>query len=161
MMIVLPRITAFSDSDYANDMPSRRSRTGTLFLLNGGPVAWLSQKQTTISTSTSEAECGAAFAAAKQAVHLRRLMGDIGFPSLSPTRIYVDNVAVIHYANDPSATQKRSKHWDIQYLWLAEKTAAKETSLKQVASEDQAADLMTKGQTRDRFNRNLKQIGMN
>lgn len=64
-------LVGFSDADYAGDEESRRSRTGIVFVFNNGPITWLSQKQSTVSTSTCEAELTAAFAATKEIVWLR------------------------------------------------------------------------------------------
>ncbi len=62
-------LTVFADSDYAEDA-SRRSRQGTIVMMNGGPVAWASILGKTICCSTAEAEVMAAVSAAKEAIHL-------------------------------------------------------------------------------------------
>ena len=66
-------LTVFADSDYAEDA-SRRSRQGTIVMMNGGPVAWASILGKTICCSTAEAEVMAAVSAAKEAVHLKLLL---------------------------------------------------------------------------------------
>jgi hypothetical protein len=48
------------DSDWAADVDSRRSHTGYLIMLNGGPLSWKSHRQDCVSLSTSEAEYVAA-----------------------------------------------------------------------------------------------------
>ncbi len=49
-------LLAYSDSDYAGDTSSRRSTSGYLLLLNGGPISWASRRQQCMSLSTTEAE---------------------------------------------------------------------------------------------------------
>jgi len=46
----------YSDASFANCTRTRRSAQGYLFKLFGGPIDWQSNKQKTVSTSTTEAE---------------------------------------------------------------------------------------------------------
>src|SRR5262245_12192453 len=39
----------YSDADWAGDIDTRRSTTGYVVMLNGGPVSWKSHKQPTVS----------------------------------------------------------------------------------------------------------------
>ncbi|GBP86394.1 Uncharacterized mitochondrial protein AtMg00820 [Eumeta japonica] len=55
-----------SDADYANDVTTRRSTTGYIFIKNGAAVTWSSQRQHTVALSTTEAEFMAACAATKE-----------------------------------------------------------------------------------------------
>jgi hypothetical protein len=72
--IVYPRrsegrleLTGFRDSDMAGDVDGRKSTTGVLFVLNGCPISWQSQKQRVVALSTCEAEyIAAATACAKE-----------------------------------------------------------------------------------------------
>lgn len=46
----------YSDSSWADDLYSRRSTAGYVFVLNNDPISWSSKRQATVSTSTCEAE---------------------------------------------------------------------------------------------------------
>jgi len=46
----------YSDADFANDLETRRSTTGTLMLVNEAPIDWQSRRQALIAQSTEEAE---------------------------------------------------------------------------------------------------------
>ena len=50
------KLEGYVDSDYARDRTDRKSTYGSVFMLCGGPVAWTSRKQQSVSTSTTEAE---------------------------------------------------------------------------------------------------------
>jgi hypothetical protein len=63
-----PKVIGWSDSDYASDIGERRSRTGYVFMLNGAPVSWKSQRQQTVALSTAEAEYMALTAATQEAM---------------------------------------------------------------------------------------------
>jgi hypothetical protein len=89
------RLQVFCDSDYAADI-SRRSLMGMVVMLNGGPISWLSTLGKTVCTSTAEAEVSAAVAAAKEAVHLKRMLIDLDLmKDDSPILIAEDNAACI------------------------------------------------------------------
>lgn len=49
-------LMVFVDLDYAGDRDKRRSTTGFVFTLNGGPTSWMSKRQTSLATSTADAE---------------------------------------------------------------------------------------------------------
>jgi len=70
-------IEAFSDSDYAQDVSTRRSTSGTVRKFADGAVSWLSQKHSCVALSTIEAEIIAANEAAKDAIWLKRLYHDL------------------------------------------------------------------------------------
>ena len=86
-------LTVFADSDYAEDA-SRRSRQGTIVMMNGGPVAWASILGKTICCSTAEAEVMAAVSAAKEAVQLKLLLKELQI-DLDHIIIEEDNQACI------------------------------------------------------------------
>jgi len=46
----------YVDVDWAGDIDGRRSTTGFIFTLNGGPISWASKRKSTVATSTAEAE---------------------------------------------------------------------------------------------------------
>jgi hypothetical protein len=55
----------------------RHAISGFIFLADGGAVSWSSKKQELVTLSTTEAEYVAATHAAKEAVWIRRLIGEI------------------------------------------------------------------------------------
>lgn len=71
-------IEGYSDSDWAGDKDSRKSTSGYIFMLNGGPVSWCSKRQPTVALSSTEAEYIALTLAAKEATWLRLLLTELG-----------------------------------------------------------------------------------
>jgi len=67
-------LQGFVDADWAG----RRSTTGYVFTCNGGAIAWASKRQSTVATSTAEAEYVAAAMATKEALWLRKLLSALG-----------------------------------------------------------------------------------
>ena len=67
----------YTDADWAGDLDDRKSCSGNVHLLAGGPISWFSKKQTSVALSTMEAEYVALSEAAKETIHLRRLIREI------------------------------------------------------------------------------------
>ena len=56
----LKRIWGWVDAYFAADNDTRRSHTGYVIMMNGGPISWKSAKQKSVSLSTAESEWYAA-----------------------------------------------------------------------------------------------------
>ena len=66
--------TIFVDADHAGHKDDRRSVTGYVFMLAGGPISWQSISQTTVTLSSMEAEYMAACAATQESLWSAMLM---------------------------------------------------------------------------------------
>ena len=45
-----------NNADWAVDVETRRSHTGFVLMMNGGPISWKSRRQDSVVLSTSEAD---------------------------------------------------------------------------------------------------------
>ncbi len=70
-------IKSFSNSDWAGDHASRKSTSGFVFMLNGGPVSWCSKKQATVALSLTEAKYMTLTLATKEVAWMRLLLTEI------------------------------------------------------------------------------------
>jgi hypothetical protein len=138
-----PELIGFSDADWGGDVDTRRSTTGYVFTLAGGPVSWSSRLQPTVALSSAEAEYMAVCTATQQALYLRSLLSELGFAQENPTIIFEDNQACIALSVN-RITSKRSKHIAIKYHFIREKIENREIELKYISTEHQLADIMTK-----------------
>lgn len=136
-------LVGFSDSDYACDLDSRKSTTGYLFMLNGGPVCWSSRLQSTVAKSSAEAEYMAMSDAAGEAMYLRQLLKDLGYRQRGPTTLHEDNQGAIAMGEN-STSSGRTKHIDVRYHYTREKIEKKKICLEYVPTQDQLADILTK-----------------
>ena len=73
----------------------RNSITVNTFIMAGGAISWLSQKQSAVVLSTSEAEYMALGSATQEAIWLRRLLNDLNISTVEPTEILEDNQGTI------------------------------------------------------------------
>ena len=72
-------LIAYSDADWAGDQITRRSVTGNLVLLAGGPISWISRKQKTVALSSTEAEYMSLSDCSRQIMWIKSLFNEIGF----------------------------------------------------------------------------------
>jgi len=89
------------DADWAGDTDTRRSHTGYILMMNGGPISWKSRRQDNVSLSTSEAEFVAASLAGQEAIYLSETLTDFGYSQTKATLIYGDNLACIAIRENP------------------------------------------------------------
>jgi hypothetical protein len=151
-------LIGYSDADFGGD--KGRSRSGVVFLLNNGPITWMSRKQTVTSTSTCQAEYVAAFEATKQAVWLRRILTDLGLKPKGPTVINIDNEGAICVIKNPGNAHNRTKHWDVKHHYLQDMYSENIIKPVHVPSKKELADFLTKPLTIDNFRKNLMQLNM-
>jgi len=144
------KLTWYSDADYAGDCTTRKSTTGYVSLLAGGPVVWSSCKQRCVSLSTTESEFIAASEASKDVVWLRKLLADIGCECKEATDLKVDNQSAIKLVKNPEF-HKRTKHIDVRYYFIRELYENGIVNIQYVESEKQIADILTKPLTREIF----------
>ena len=136
-------VVIYSDADWAGCHDSRRSTTGYVVLLNGTAVSWCSKLQPTVATSTVEAEYMAASAAVREALWLREIFKDMGFPLDGPLDIRSDNQGAISLSANPMVT-RRTKHIDVQHHVVRERVKRKEVTLSYVPTGLMVADVLTK-----------------
>ena len=136
-------LTGYVDAAHATDLHTRRSVTGLSFMLVGGPLAYKSKIQSTVSTSSTEAEFIAAVHAAKIAKYLRSVLFDLGYAQPEPTTLYEDNAAAILMVNANRPTP-RSRHIDIQHFAIQEWKAQRDIVLNHIPGIINPADALTK-----------------
>jgi len=109
-------LTAFSDSDYGSCKLNAKSTTAGCQFFGSRLVTWQCKKQTTVSTSTCEAEYVAASSCCSQVLWIQQQMRDYGLRFLN-TPINVDNTAVISITKNP-VQHSKTKHIDIRYHFI-------------------------------------------
>lgn len=84
------------NADWAGDPSTRRSTTGYVFKLAGGPLSWKSRLQPTVALSSTEAEYRAITEAGQELLWLRNMLELYGFKDQNPTILQSDNLGAIH-----------------------------------------------------------------
>lgn len=151
-------LVGFADADWAADIADRKSVSGYLFQVFGNTVSWSSKKQTTVATSSSEAEYVALSAAAAEAIWLAGLLGDLGMKTVKPVPIFEDNRGCIGMAKNLES--KRAKHIDIKHHFVRDHIATGDLTVEPVPTLDQLADIFTKALDAGRFEALRKKLGV-
>ncbi|MBW0519629.1 hypothetical protein O181_059344 [Austropuccinia psidii MF-1] len=110
------RVVAYSDEDWGNCRINRRLTTGFVILIGDCLVTWKTQKQPTVSLSTSEAEYKALANLTTEVLWLRQLIQELNLMT-----IFDDNKGCINTANeDCNSNGRRMKHIKIQLHFIKE-----------------------------------------
>ncbi|KAD6796174.1 hypothetical protein E3N88_07070 [Mikania micrantha] len=88
------KLVAFSDSDYAGCKLTRKSTSGGCQFLGNCLVSWQSKKQTSVATSTAEAEYIAAAGCTSQILWLQTQLLDYGIKE-SKTPLLMDSASAL------------------------------------------------------------------
>ena len=83
-------IIGYTDSDWAGDLDTRQSTSGYVFKMCSAAVSWSSKFQATPALSSTEAEYMAVTRASQEAIWLRQLLEQLGYPQKS-IPLYRDN----------------------------------------------------------------------
>ena len=136
------RIDGYADADWGFNLVDRKSTTGYIFMMNGGPISWTSRKQTTVALSTMEAEYIALSDAARETIAHLTFFHTISI-ELPPPVLYTDNQAAESIAKREPEYQ-RSKHIDVRYHFVRDHFEKGTLNIEHVPSNEQIADILTK-----------------
>lgn len=137
-----PLIT-YADSDWAEDRTSRKSISGVIVKVFGGPASWSSRKQDIVSTSTTEAEFYALSEAVKESLWLSHILKDFDINVEHPLPIRSDNQSTIKMVEN-SKFSSRTKHIDVRLHFVRDNVDKEIIKINYIPSEDNVADLLTK-----------------
>ena len=146
------QLHAYTDSDWAACLRTRRSVSGNVVFMAGGPVTWVSKLQPIVATSSMEAEYISAYFVVQEVTWLRDTLHELNPLGSEPTLVFIDNTSARTLAQNP-VFHARSKHINVKFNWLREKVCEGAIRLEYVASADQTADIMTKLLTGEAFHR--------
>ena len=120
-----------SDASYLIE-PKARSRAGGHFYMsnnatypeNNGPVLNVARIIKSVMTSAAEAEMGALYINAREAVPMRITLEEMGHPQ-PPTPMQTDNTTALGVITN-NIRKKQSKAWDMRMFWLRDREVQKQ-----------------------------------
>ena len=167
-------VDCFVDADFAGLWPYEdkqdpscvKSRTGFTLRIANCPVIWTSKLQTDIATSTMEAEYNALSLAMISVIPLQDLLCIIGKGvgmtneqlTTFKTTVWEDNVGALTLANmEPGRVTPRSKFYAIKYHLFRSHLKPNKITVEKIATDQQRADIFTKGLTHGIF-QNIRKL---
>ncbi|KAI5355626.1 hypothetical protein L3X38_008521 [Prunus dulcis] len=138
------QLSAYSDADWAGDINTRRSTTGCVVFLGCNPISWQSKKQGSVSRSSTEAEYRALANTAADLSWIRQVLLDLKMFLPNAPTMYCDNLSALALSSNP-VYHSRIKHLDIDFHFVREKVQRKDLIVQYIPTEEQIADVFTKG----------------
>jgi hypothetical protein len=151
-------VVGYVDADYAGDLDDRRSTMGYVFTLARRPICWKFMIQSTVAMSTTEAEYMAMAEASKEALWLKGLVKELGIQQVG-VPLYCDSQSAIYLAKN-QVYHARTKHIDVRFHKIRELVATGELLIEKIHTSENAADMLTKPITADKFKHCLDLINV-
>jgi hypothetical protein len=151
-----PVLQAFTDSDFAGCVATRRSTSGGAALLGAHLLKHWASTQKKITLSSGEAELGAVVRGFSEVLGLQSVARDLGV-ELSP-EVHADSSAAIGICNRSGIGKVR--HLAVAQLWAQDLVRSKACRLFKVLGTDNPADLMTKPLARTEVDGHLGRLGL-
>jgi hypothetical protein len=138
-----------SDVGYLNESKARSRAGGHFFLSsdvqnppNNGAILTIAQIIDAVMSSAAEAELGALFINAKEAVHMQGILQEMGHPQ-PPTPIQTDNSTAEGVINS-RVRPKRTKSMDMRFEWLLDREQQGQFKIYWRPGKTNLADYFTK-----------------
>ncbi|PHU20402.1 hypothetical protein BC332_11553 [Capsicum chinense] len=151
MLITGDNLKLIEDASYAitkfQNEGSRRSVTGYFIKIGKSVVCWKSKKQATVSRSSAKAEFRSLAAVTAELVWILGLLKEIGKKVKLPVKVFSDSKSAIQIAVNP-VYHEITKHIDIDCFFIREKISQGMITTNYIATQDQPADMLTKGLTK-------------
>ncbi|KAL0413270.1 UNVERIFIED_CONTAM: Retrovirus-related Pol polyprotein from transposon RE1 [Sesamum radiatum] len=153
------QLIAFSDSDWASCIDTRRSVTGYCIFLGNSLIFWKTKKQAIVSRSSAEAEYRSMGSTVCELLWISYILQEFVFSVPAPIPFHCDNKATIHITENP-IFHERTKHLDIDCPLVRDHFKLGFILPQHVPNQQQVADLFTKALPAVPFARLLSKLGM-
>ncbi len=150
-------IQGYVDASWAN-CEDYTSIYGYGFLFGNSIVSWCSKKQKTVALSSTEAEYMTITHGSQEALWFLELLNELGIYQEIVT-LHEDNEASIKMSNNPQE-YKRTRHIQVRYHFIRNLIQEKKIRLQHCSTNDQLADLFTKGISSVKLQDLLPRIGI-
>ena len=149
-------IIVYSDSDWAGCKMTRKSTSGGVVVWGNHTLKSWSTVQNVVALSSGEAELYALLKGAVQLKHMIALAKDFGMELKGVVK--TDSTAAIGISHR-SGLGGRTRHIQVQHLWVQGAVANKEFKILKVASAENFADIFTNATTFELLDRHLSAMG--
>jgi hypothetical protein len=133
----------YSNANWVDDIDTRKSTCGCVFILFPAIISWTNKRQTTIVLSSTKAKYMVYTLAAKEAIWLCLLLCDLGEEQVESSIIHGDNQSVIVLTKNPKF-HSRFKHIELQFYFIEVKVFSSEIQLKYCSTRNMVTNILTK-----------------
>nr|GEW20592.1 retrovirus-related Pol polyprotein from transposon TNT 1-94 [Tanacetum cinerariifolium] len=152
-------LTAFSDTDHARCIDTRKSTSRGIQFLGDKLVSWMSKKHDCTTMSSAEAEYVALSVSCAQVMWMRTKLQDYGL-NYNNIPLYCNSQSAISISCNP-VQHSRTKHIHTQYHFIKEHVENGIIELYFVITEYQLVDMFIKALPEDRFKYLVRRIDTN
>jgi hypothetical protein len=135
-------VTAYVDASYGVHWDFK-SHTGCMISVSRGPVYVSSKRQKLNSKSSTEAELIGVSDSLSQVIWTREFLLSQGY-EVPAAVVKQDNQSTMILANKGHSTSVKTRHIGTRYFWVQDRIVRGEVILEYLATEDMAADILTK-----------------
>jgi hypothetical protein len=152
-----PHLSAYADSDWAQDSVHRQSTTGFVTLYNDAPISRSCSRQQIVALSSCEAEYIALCERVREVNYLRAISTFLDDPSPTPTVVYQGNQGTMDLVHN-QINHNRTKHIDVRHHYVREAVEYDQVLISKVPTRDNRADFFTKPVTSELFHRHVSAL---
>jgi hypothetical protein len=134
-----------ADASFWDDVETRRSSTGFVFMLYSMPINWKATLLWSVTCSTTEAELYALSAAGVKSQYWDCFCRNIGFTLHNKKALWCDNTQTVCLTQgNVDHIQTKLCHVDIHQMWLCQEVDVRRITVKWKPTAEMPADGFTK-----------------
>lgn len=127
----------------------------------GAPILQKLGRQTIVTLLSTEAEYVQLTLVAKEANYIARLLEELQYTNVRLVVIYEDNQPAIDITNRAKTSSNgRTRHIDIRFRYIQQELANSNVAIKQIGTNQQVADGLTKALDKLKYTEFVRQLGM-
>jgi hypothetical protein len=149
---------AYADANHGVGIDDRRSVSGMLIQVLGGPISWASKGQPFQTVSTSESEMYAMSTAAREALWLAKLLKEFDIRG-RPFEVRGDSQTAIYAVKNFTYT-KHTKHIGIHMDFLRDRYRLGDLDFEHIPGPENPADMFTKALPYPAFRKHRQSLAM-
>lgn len=149
-------VISYSDSDWAGDLKTRRSTSGSVVKWGSHTLLVKGSSQKVVALSSSESEYYAMTRTATLAEFIRGIFDFWGWKTKA-TKLRVDSSSAKALSERRGVGQ--SRHIQAKFLWLQDRVAERELEVEKIKGPTNDSDLVTKVQTKAVIQGHLDRLG--
>jgi hypothetical protein len=158
---LLPIFFGAADASFGDDVKTRRSSAGYVFMLYSMPIDWKAAVLRLVTRSTTEAELYALSAAGVESQYWDRFCHNINFTLHTKKALWCDNAQTVRLVEgNADRIQTKPRHVDLHQMWLRQEVEAGRITVEWKSTTEMPADGFTKLLPRQKHENFVRQLDM-